>query len=74
MNTLGKNMWKKYKQILVTGCQRSGTKIASEIIAYETGYKFFWENGFGVDSLELYESLYGHKLWIDENNRNYKTA
>ena len=65
MTILGKSMWKKYNKILVTGCQRSGTRIASEVIAYETGYYRFDENSFGVHSLEIFEKqLKGHKTGV----------
>ena len=39
----------------MTGCQRSGTRIASKIIAHDTGYYRFDENSFGVHSLKLFE-------------------
>lgn len=42
---------KIYKSILVTGPQRAGTKIASRMIAADTGYKYVDEYvfGFSVD-------------------------
>lgn len=42
---------KKWERILVTGPQRSGTRIASQMIAHDTDYWFVGEEDFGVDSL-----------------------
>ena len=42
---------KKWQRILVTGPQRSGTRIASQMIAHDTDYWFVGEEEFGVDSL-----------------------
>ena len=38
----------KYKKILVTGPQRSGTRIMAKMIARDTGYKYIDEDCFGV--------------------------
>lgn len=40
-----------FKRILVTGPQRSGTRIGATMIAHDTGYWFVGEEEFGVDSL-----------------------
>ena len=40
---------KQYKRILVTGPQRSGTKIAARMIAADTGYKYIDENVFSFN-------------------------
>jgi hypothetical protein len=42
---------KKWPQILVTGPQRSGTRIAAKMIAHDTGHAFVDEDAFYVDSL-----------------------
>lgn len=41
---------KDYKRILVTGPQRSGTRIAAKMIAADTGYEYIDETEFGVHS------------------------
>ena len=41
----------KFPRILVTGPQRSGTRIAATMIAEDTGHWFVGEEGIGVDSL-----------------------
>jgi hypothetical protein len=41
----------KFKKILVTGPQRSGTRICSKMIAYDTGYEFIDEASIAGDSL-----------------------
>lgn len=50
------NFCKKYSHIVVTGPQRSGTTIASKILAYDLGYKQFREEDIRNHSLRL---LYG---------------
>jgi len=45
------NRLKKYQQILVTGPQRSGTTIATLIIAEELKYSYFLEENFDTDNL-----------------------
>ena len=42
---------KKYSKILVTGPQRSGTRICAKMIAQDTGYHYVDENDIAVDSL-----------------------
>jgi coenzyme PQQ synthesis protein D (PqqD) len=42
---------KKFRKILVTGPQRSGTRICAKMIARDTGYKFIDEKAFGADSI-----------------------
>ena len=44
---------KHWQRILVTGPQRSGTRIATRMIAEDTGFWFFPEENFGTDSLNL---------------------
>ena len=54
---------KRWPRILVTGPQRSGTRIATKMIAEDTGHWFVGEEEFGVDSL--------NRLWkILEIGRN----
>lgn len=38
----------KYDVILVSGPQRSGTRIAAKIFAADTGHRYIDENGFGI--------------------------
>lgn len=47
----------KYKRILVTGPQRSGTTIAAKMIAADTGYRFVDEHEFGVDDICHFEEM-----------------
>lgn len=49
---------------MVTGTQRSGTRIASEVIAHETGYHRFDENSFGVHSLRAFEKQLQNKTGV----------
>jgi hypothetical protein len=42
---------KRYDKILVTGPQRSGTRIAARMIAQDTGHHYVDENDIYVDSL-----------------------
>ena len=46
---------RKYKRVLVTGPQRSGTRIAAKIIAHDTGLRYVDEDEFSAHS----ESLFG---------------
>jgi len=49
---------KRWPRILVTGPQRSGTRIATQMIAQDTGHWFVGEEGFGTDSVnKLLEKL-----------------
>jgi len=41
----------EYKHILVTGPQRSGTRIASKMIAHDLGYRYVDESEIHADSL-----------------------
>jgi len=50
----------KYKKILVTGTQRSGTTIVARIIASDLGYKYFDENAIGVSNVEKLQNLVKH--------------
>lgn len=43
---------KKYSKIIVTGPQRSGTRIGAHIIAHDTGHKYIDEKEIGVDNFE----------------------
>ena len=42
---------KKWPRILVTGPQRSGTRIGAKMIAHDTGHSYVDEDAFYVDSL-----------------------
>jgi hypothetical protein len=48
---------KKYGKILVTGPQRSGSRIAAEIIAYDTGYRYVDEDSFKIHEVNLFEEI-----------------
>lgn len=50
----------KYRVIIVTGPQRSGTTICAKMIAHDTGKRFVAEEAFGVHSREHWESLVLH--------------
>lgn len=43
---------KKFKRVLVSGVQRSGTRIATKIIAHELGYKYIDEKEFSTSDEE----------------------
>ena len=47
------NHLKKFKKVLVTGPQRSGTTIAGHILAKELGYKYIDESGVKTRSVSL---------------------
>lgn len=47
----------EYERVLVTGPQRSGTRICGKMIAYDTGFKFFDEVLFSVNHLSTFEKL-----------------
>jgi len=47
----------KFKKILVTGPQRSGTRVCAKMIARDTGYKYIDEKRLGIDSLYQLFSL-----------------
>jgi Coenzyme PQQ synthesis protein D (PqqD) len=53
---------KKFKKILVTGPQRSGTRICARMIAHDTGYKYIDEKVLGVDSFYKLFSLFDSNL------------
>lgn len=46
-----------FRVVLVTGPQRSGTQIATQIIAAETGHEAVMEGKFCVHNRELFEAL-----------------
>ena len=48
---------KDYQAILVTGPQRSGTRIAAKMIAIDTGHKYIDETEFGVHSRKGLKAL-----------------
>lgn len=52
-----------YSKILVTGPQRSGTRIAAEMIAEDTGLRYIDEEEFGVRSKKNF-----NKLLANESN------
>jgi len=41
----------KYKRIIVSGAQRSGTTICARIISYELGYEYIDENDYKIHSV-----------------------
>lgn len=49
---------KEHRSIIVTGPQRSGTRIAAQMIAQDTGHRFIDERQVHIDSLyRLYDAL-----------------
>lgn len=46
-----------YRAILVTGPQRSGTRIGAKIIAHDTGHAYIDENEFDVRKVELFREV-----------------
>lgn len=54
----------KFEKILVTGPQRSGTRICAKMIAHDTGHKYVDEAMIGVDSLYRLKSLFERKQRI----------
>ena len=52
---------KKFDKILVTGPQRSGTRICAQMIAHDTGYTFIGEKKIYIDSLYILFSLIKNK-------------
>lgn len=55
--------WRSYEIILVTGPQRSGTRIVSRMAAADTGYTYIDENRFGVRERSIFE----HVLKVQTN-------
>jgi hypothetical protein len=49
---------KEFKRILVTGPQRSGTRIGARMMAYDTGYRFVDEMEVKFDSLYALSDLF----------------
>lgn len=47
----------KFSKILVTGPQRSGTRIGAKIIAYETGHTYIDENEFEINNCLLFKEM-----------------
>ncbi len=47
---------KRYKRILVTGPQRSGTRITAKIIAHDTEYEYVDENAFDSTNVEEFKN------------------
>jgi len=52
---------KKYNKILVTGPQRSGTRIAAKIIALDTDYAYIDEEEFKVSNLDQLKEILKRK-------------
>jgi len=46
-----------FRFVFVTGPQRSGTRIASKIISYETGFPYVDESDFGIGNVDLLRAL-----------------
>lgn len=53
--------WAKYRIILVSGPRRSGTRIASKMIASNTSHKYIDEDNFKVSNLKLFEEFINSK-------------
>jgi len=49
---------KKYNKILVTGPQRSGTRIAAKMIAADTGYTYLDEEEFNVSNRDKLRKIF----------------
>lgn len=47
----------RYDKILVTGPQRSGTRIAAKMVAHDTSFEYVDEDMFGVRELNLFEQI-----------------
>lgn len=47
----------EYERVLVTGPQRSGTRICGKMIACDTGFKYFDEVLFSVNHLHTFKQL-----------------
>ena len=54
---------KQFDRVLVTGPQRSGTRICAKMIAYDTGHRFVDEREFGTDDFDRL-----NQLILDEAN------
>ena len=55
---------KEYRKIIVTGPQRSGTRICAAMIAHDTGYYFVDERTIAIDSIDKFCHLvYDAKYW-----------
>lgn len=48
----------RYSKILVTGPQRSGTRIATAMIASDLGYTFYQEQAVGIANLDRMRQLF----------------
>ena len=55
---------KSYKRILVTGPQRSGTKIAARMIAADTGYKYIDETVFSFNEDKFAETILAESIVV----------
>lgn len=49
--------WQSFSIILVTGPQRSGTRIAARCIAADTGHTYIDEQSFGIHSKARFDAL-----------------
>lgn len=47
----------RFKRVLVTGAQRSGTTIAARIVAYETGFTYIDEEDFNVHEKNRFAAM-----------------
>jgi hypothetical protein len=54
----------EFDRILVSGPQRSGTRICAQMIAHDTGYRYVDESEIGTDSLYLL-------WWLFHNRRRF---
>lgn len=48
---------RQFHKIVITGPQRSGTRIASKILSTELGYEFVKEEDFVIDNLKLFTDI-----------------
>lgn len=55
---------KGYQKILVTGPQRSGTRIAAKMIASDTGHRYIDEVEFITHSISTFDSIMSHEIDI----------
>ena len=54
----------QFTQILVTGPQRSGTRIAAKMIANDTGYRYVDETEYGVHSQKQFKKLQREEFFV----------
>ena len=65
MNYPAASVWQSFEKIIVTGPQRSGTRICARMIAHDTGYEYVDEKALSIDRvLRLWDMMHSKRRLV----------